>query len=185
MENIILQQKGQTSVYYAIHTPPKIKLIDFGIAGLANNFNVDKIDVGSLRYMAPETFRNAKIGPSIDVWALGVILYGLTTGNLPFKGSSCQEIKLQIMTANYQLPTNIEFSVEYRDLISRIFIIDPLKRIKVNDILSHAWMVKENSVHSTMLSEIKSTKQLHIAREVTVKFVDGTNILMYEEIQPV
>lgn len=65
-------------------------MIDFGISGLANNFNVDKIDVGSLKYMAPECLSgsNSKIGPSIDVWALGVILFALTTGYLPFKGDS-------------------------------------------------------------------------------------------------
>ena len=56
-----------------------MKIVDFGIAGIVNNFNVDQMDVGSLSYMAPEilTGRAKKLGPSIDVWALGVILYGL------------------------------------------------------------------------------------------------------------
>jgi MAP/microtubule affinity-regulating kinase len=56
-----------------------VKIVDFGIAGMATNLNVDKMDVGSLGYMAPEVLsgRAQKLGPSIDVWALGVILFGL------------------------------------------------------------------------------------------------------------
>jgi serine/threonine protein kinase len=64
--------------------------VDFGIAGLVNHFNMDKIDMGSLKYMAPETLsgKNVKIGPSIDIWALGCVLYALLTGDLPFHGQT-------------------------------------------------------------------------------------------------
>jgi MAP/microtubule affinity-regulating kinase len=52
------------------------------------NMNVEKLNVGSLRYMAPETLNGAskQIGPALDVWAMGVILYSLVTGHFPFKG---------------------------------------------------------------------------------------------------
>jgi len=66
-------------------TPEKIvKLVDFGISGIASNFNVDKLDVGSLGYMAPELLSGKanKISPAIDIWALGVILFGLVKGFL-------------------------------------------------------------------------------------------------------
>ena len=76
LENILLTTKFDR----------KVKIVDFGIAGLASNFNVDKLDVGSLSYMAPEVLsgRAKKLGPSIDIWALGVILYALVCGTLPF-----------------------------------------------------------------------------------------------------
>lgn len=72
LENILLAQKNKTIV----------KIVDFGIAGLATNFDVSKIDAGSLKYMAPEIFSKKikKIGPHIDIWALGVILFGMITG---------------------------------------------------------------------------------------------------------
>ncbi len=80
-----------------------VKIVDFGIAGLANNFNISNIDIGTLRYMAPEVLSgNLKgIGPSIDVWALGVILYGMVIGKLPFDAESPEEIGNQITKCVY------------------------------------------------------------------------------------
>ena len=54
------------------------------------SLSVDKMDIGSLKYMAPEVLsgKNKKIGTSIDVWALGVILYTMVYGRLPFDGSN-------------------------------------------------------------------------------------------------
>ncbi len=145
LENIIIAEKNSKLV----------KIVDFGIAGLANNLNLESIDVGSLKYMAPETLtgRSKKIGPSFDIWALGVILYALVfdiviyiicinqiTGSLPFDGKSYNEIKFNIISANYSFPTDLELSMEIKDLISRIFIIDMNKRIKMIDILSHPWI---------------------------------------------
>jgi MAP/microtubule affinity-regulating kinase len=67
-----------------------IKIVDFGIAGISNNINIDKINVGSLLYMAPEvlTGKVDKIGPNLDVWALGCILFGMVCGVLPFNGKN-------------------------------------------------------------------------------------------------
>lgn len=115
------------------------------------NMNVDKIDVGSLRYMAPETLngKSKQIGPFIDVWAIGVILYCLVFGQLPFGGNTMQEIIYNIMTVidnpplfsfqiSYTVPNNA--SSELVDLLSRIFILDVNKRIKLKDILNHEWV---------------------------------------------
>ena len=70
-----------------------VKIVDFGIAGLANNFNISNLDIGTLRYMAPEVLSGnlKEIGPSIDIWALGVILYGMVVGRLPFDGETHEE----------------------------------------------------------------------------------------------
>lgn len=119
-------------------------MVDFGIAGLVNNFNMDKIDMGSLKYMAPESLsgKNTKIGPAIDVWSLGCILFAMVTGELPFGGKNSGEVRLNILSLNYRLPSSIEFSLDFRDLVSRILILDPAKRIKIGDILAHPWMIK-------------------------------------------
>lgn len=59
-----------------------VKVVDFGIAGMAN----DKVDAGTLSYMAPETLERhaAETTPAIDVWAIGVMFYAMVFGELPF-----------------------------------------------------------------------------------------------------
>lgn len=52
---------------------------------MASNFNADSADAGSLRYMAPEILTGqSKVTPLVDVWAMGIILYGMLFGTLPF-----------------------------------------------------------------------------------------------------
>ena len=61
----------------------RIKIIDFGIAGAIQTLTWENLDVGSLSYMAPQCFINHKdykIDGRIDVWATGVILYGMLFG---------------------------------------------------------------------------------------------------------
>ena len=58
-----------------------IKVIDFGIAGVGG----DKVDAGTISYMAPECFEGkCPTAPSIDVWAIGVMFYAMMCGQLPF-----------------------------------------------------------------------------------------------------
>ena len=67
----------------------KIKIIDFGIAGAISSMRWEQIDTGSLSYMAPECFspkKNFRFDGKIDIWTIGVILYAMVCGELPFKG---------------------------------------------------------------------------------------------------
>ena len=59
-----------------------VKVIDFGIAGVA----ADKVDAGTLSYMAPECLEKqmAETTPAIDVWAIGIMFYAMLFGELPF-----------------------------------------------------------------------------------------------------
>lgn len=72
----------------------EIKIVDFGIAGVNTNKNVNNIDAGSLSYMSPEVLggKTKKITPSIDIWAMGIMLYAMLVGRLPFNGSNNDEI---------------------------------------------------------------------------------------------
>ena len=64
----------------------QIKIVDFGIAGVASKFNVENIDSGSLRYMSPEVVSSKakQLTSAIDIWAMGVILFVMLVGDFPF-----------------------------------------------------------------------------------------------------
>ena len=67
-----------------------VKVVDFGIAGVAN----DKVDAGTLAYMAPETLQKhaADTTPAIDVWAIGIMFYAMIFGTLPFLSANEKEL---------------------------------------------------------------------------------------------
>lgn len=74
LENVLFRSSDEDDFY--------VKVVDFGIAGMAS----EKVDAGTLAYMAPETLEKvaAATSPAIDVWALGVMYYTMIYGTLPF-----------------------------------------------------------------------------------------------------
>ena len=76
-------------------------------------------------------------GPEVDVWSCGVILYALLCGSLPFDDENIPNLFKKIKNGVYTLPTYL--SPGARHLISRMLLVDPLKRITIPEIRAHAW----------------------------------------------
>ena len=78
-----------------------VKIVDFGLAKLTNDPTITSpgMMVGTLAYMSPEQARGEAIDRSADIWALGVLLYQLVTGLLPFDGVSGHAIVSAILTS--------------------------------------------------------------------------------------
>ncbi len=72
----------------------EVRILDFGVAKLAGEAGLTRTGstVGTLAYMAPEQVEGKGIGPATDLWSLGVLLYRMLTGKLPFAGASETEI---------------------------------------------------------------------------------------------
>jgi len=94
----------------------RARLADFGIARLegAERLTATGAFVGTPHYMSPEAFRGQSTGPASDVWSTGVLLYQALTGELPFKGSSIQELAPQIALARASPPSRIADNVPKR-----------------------------------------------------------------------
>jgi eukaryotic-like serine/threonine-protein kinase len=90
-----------------------VKIVDFGLAKLTNDPVITSpgMMVGTLAYMSPEQARGELIDRSSDIWALGVLLYQLVTGLLPFDGPSGHAIVNSILTSNPPVITQLRRGV--------------------------------------------------------------------------
>lgn len=129
LENLLLDEKNN------------IKVIDFGLSAIASHHKKLKVYCGSPSYAAPEIVaRRHYCGPPADVWSLGVVLFAMISGYLPFhagKGNKT-ELSKKILRGSYTSPDFI--SKEARDLLSMMLTVDPSKRATSEQIWRHKWV---------------------------------------------
>ncbi|KAK8216083.1 serine/threonine-protein kinase GIN4 [Phyllosticta capitalensis] len=124
-----------------------IKLVDFGMAALQPEGSWLSTPCGSPHYAAPEVIRFKQYdGGQADVWSCGVILYVMLTGTPPFNYNENQDLthlfKL-IAQARYVMPEGL--SHDAMDLIRKILVPDPNKRINIEGVWNHPFMRKYES----------------------------------------
>uniref|UniRef100_A0A4W4HTM5 non-specific serine/threonine protein kinase n=1 Tax=Electrophorus electricus TaxID=8005 RepID=A0A4W4HTM5_ELEEL len=116
-----------------------IKIADFGFS---NEFTVgSKLDTfcGSPPYAAPELFQGKKYdGPEVDVWSLGVILYTLVSGSLPFDGQNLKELRERVLRGKYRVP--FYMSTDCEGILRRFLVLNPSKRCSLEQIMKDKWM---------------------------------------------
>ena len=125
-ENLLLDSKNN------------VKIADFGLSNVMRDGHFLKTSCGSPNYAAPEVISGKLYsGPEVDVWSCGVIMYALLCGSLPFDDESIPNLFKKIKGGIYTLPSYV--SPGARDLISRMLLVDPLKRITMAEIRNHPW----------------------------------------------
>lgn len=72
-----------------------------------------------------------------DLWSCGVVLFAMLCGYLPYEDQKTSDLYKKILNAEYKLPDFL--SDEARDMIAKIFITDPNKRINIEKIRQHPW----------------------------------------------
>uniref|UniRef100_A0A8C2FVV1 non-specific serine/threonine protein kinase n=1 Tax=Cyprinus carpio TaxID=7962 RepID=A0A8C2FVV1_CYPCA len=116
-----------------------IKIADFGFS---NEFIIgSKLDTfcGSPPYAAPELFQGKKYdGPEVDVWSLGVILYTLVSGSLPFDGQNLKELRERVLRGKYRIP--FYMSTDCENLLKKLLVLNPGKRGSLEQIMEDRWM---------------------------------------------
>jgi serine/threonine-protein kinase len=112
-----------------------VKVLDFGISKLARS-EAPKLTrsgaaLGTPLYMAPEQMRSSRtVDPRTDIWALGVILYELVTGQAPFLGESITEVAILVANEQPTAPHDLcpEIPPEFESVILRCLAKDPSER---------------------------------------------------------
>ncbi|XP_069494225.1 MAP/microtubule affinity-regulating kinase 3 isoform X2 [Ambystoma mexicanum] len=120
-----------------------IKIADFGFSNEFTSGNKLDTFCGSPPYAAPELFQGKKYdGPEVDVWSLGVILYTLVSGSLPFDGQNLKELRERVLRGKYRIP--FYMSTDCENLLKRFLVLNPTKRGTLEQIMKDRWI---NSGH--------------------------------------
>ncbi|XP_063696373.1 serine/threonine-protein kinase SIK2 isoform X2 [Culicoides brevitarsis] len=119
-----------------------IKIADFGFSNYYKRDELLATWCGSPPYAAPEVFEGKKYtGPEIDIWSLGVVLYVLVCGALPFDGSTLQSLRDRVLSGRFRIP--FFMSTDCESLIRKMLVLEPKKRYTIEQIKHHRWMMAE------------------------------------------
>ena len=130
----------------------EVKLGDFGLATELYPREKKFEKCGTQPYMAPEIFEGNGYSFEVDIWAIGIIIYQLILGKLPFyeKNKNSKEGKIKsiknIKNVIYSFPKDAIISNAAKDLIKQILVKDPKKRPTLNQILQHDFFKLGSSV---------------------------------------
>lgn len=129
-ENLLLDANGN------------LKISDFGLSNtILTTEQMLKTHCGSEKYAAPEVMQNTDpyIGPPVDVWSIGVILYIMVGGAFPFVEATMKcELYSSFVAGTFEFPKAM--SIELVDLLTRTFAAEPARRITLAQIAEHPWV---------------------------------------------
>ncbi|XP_068144702.1 uncharacterized protein Sik3 isoform X1 [Drosophila tropicalis] len=116
-----------------------IKLADFGFSNHYEEGSTLRTWCGSPPYAAPEVFQGLEYdGPKSDIWSLGVVLYALVCGALPFDGKTILELKSRVVLGKFRIP--FFMSQECEHLIRNMLVVEPDRRYAIKQIIKHRWL---------------------------------------------
>jgi serine/threonine protein kinase len=141
-----------------------VLLADFGLSKVIDPANPLNVPVGTPGYVAPEVVQclddeSKCYGLEVDMWAVGVVMYILLCGYPPFYAEDDDEVFDQILAGDFEYPSPHwdSISSEAKDLINKLLVVDPTKRMKAEEALKHPWLkgVTPDEHLQGTLSELK------------------------------
>jgi serine/threonine protein kinase len=142
----------------------RIKIADFGLSGHIRENELTGTMSRSPCYVAPEVLSGSSYDArKSDLWSVGVILYTMAVGNIPWVKGPISQMFAQIRKADFKTPTYL--SDQCRDLIRRFLTVDVEKRITIHEALSHPWLA-----HASVPPPAPTAR---IRDEVTIADIEG------------
>ncbi|KAF9120587.1 hypothetical protein BGW39_011254 [Mortierella sp. 14UC] len=122
-----------------ITTTGRVMLIDFGLGNTFSPRSRLHTICGSLPYYSPEIARGSSyMGPEVDIWCLGVVLYRMTVGRDPFVGATKREVKLLITQGGLQAPSSL--SQELRTTLTKLLAPESSQRRSLSILENDPWL---------------------------------------------
>lgn len=131
-----------------------IKLADFGLSKIIWDEKT-MTPCGTVGYTAPEIVKDEKYSKSVDMWALGCVLYTILCGFPPFYDESIEMLTQKVALGQYTFlsPWWDGISESAKDLVSRLLTVDPEKRYTIDEFLQHPW-ITQAEMRLPMSSEV-------------------------------
>ena len=131
--NIIHRDLKPNNILFLDKERTHIVIIDFGISGMSNGNQKEKIKAGTTRFLPPEIVGGEEFSSSqkLDIWALGVILFLMVEGCYPFNGKNTKEIILAILKENIEFNKKIKISNALKNLIGGM--LEKNHRFRIDD----------------------------------------------------
>ncbi|KAI8807363.1 kinase-like domain-containing protein [Cladochytrium replicatum] len=147
----------------------RVMVTDFGMAKMLGT-RMERMSTrcGTLCYCAPEilkTTSDSGYSQAVDFWSLGVLLYAMLSGELPFGNSDDPDLAARVSTGAFSF-SNVQrwatVTDEAKDLIKRLLVVDPAHRLDIEGVLSHLWILDQRPVleklYRRLLTKIESDK---------------------------
>ncbi len=138
-ENIVFAKKNDITT---------LKIIDFGLTKTLGNDEKAKEAIGTITYLAPEVFTHKPYNHKVDIWSIGIILYFLLSGFLPFDDENLDQdiIAKKVVFSHQEYPKDVfgDISNSCLRLIDKCLEKNPDKRISINEFLKDEWVCRES-----------------------------------------
>ena len=134
-ENLMITKQNDSDI---------IKIMDFGLSKIVSTQEKLVDGYGTLSYVSPEVLLRTPYNKEVDIWSLGIILFYMLCGHLPFKGSNQSIVADKIVNDDLEFDEDEwkNMSKDVKKLIAGCLIKEPEDRITIEEFLNHPWVKK-------------------------------------------
>ncbi|XP_048589644.1 maternal embryonic leucine zipper kinase isoform X2 [Nematostella vectensis] len=153
-----------------------IKLIDFGLVAKPEGGMTEQLETccGSPAYAAPELISGLPyFGNEVDLWSMGVLLYALVCGFLPFDDDNTYKLYRLIQKGEYEIPSWLSQGTVA--ILGQLLQVSPRKRAKIQDLVNHDWVMKGYAAPVKWQTKIKRDKpEMDVIKELAAYYEVST-----------